>query len=142
MAITEGNRRACGPCASGGGAATQESSTTDSVLLAKICYHLATDIHRLKFSLAQFLFSQTMCCWTFAANGGWGSKMRRGHLCQRGSAESIQEGTITMIRPEYLIQTLHLFSPSLPIGAFAFSRGLEAVIESRRPRRRVARVVV
>ena len=45
---------------------------------------------------------------------------------------STQEGTITMIRPEHLIQTLHLFSPSLPIGAFAFSQGLEAAIESRR----------
>ena len=43
---------------------------------------------------------------------------------------STQEGTITMIRPEHLIQTLHLFSPSLPIGAFAFSQGLEAAIES------------
>lgn len=29
-----------------------------------------------------------------------------------------------------LIHALHLFSPSLPIGAFAFSQGLEAAIES------------
>lgn len=36
-----------------------------------------------------------------------------------------------MTRPEHLIQALHLFSPSLPIGAFAFSQGLEAAIESR-----------
>lgn len=31
-----------------------------------------------------------------------------------------------------LIQAMHLFSPSLPIGAFAFSQGLEAAIESGR----------
>ena len=29
-----------------------------------------------------------------------------------------------------LLDILHLFSPSLPIGAFAFSQGLEAAIES------------
>ena len=33
-----------------------------------------------------------------------------------------------------LIHMLHLFSPSLPIGAFAFSQGLEAAIESGRVR--------
>ena len=36
----------------------------------------------------------------------------------------------TMTRPGQLIDALHLFSPSLPIGAFAFSQGLEAAIES------------
>ncbi|HAN81219.1 MAG TPA: urease accessory protein UreF [Gammaproteobacteria bacterium] len=44
---------------------------------------------------------------------------------------STLEGTITMTRSEHFIQALHLFSPSLPIGAFAFSQGLEAAIESR-----------
>ena len=44
---------------------------------------------------------------------------------------STLEGTITMTRAEHVIQALHLFSPSLPIGAFAFSQGLEAAIESR-----------
>ena len=29
-----------------------------------------------------------------------------------------------------LLNTLHLFSPSLPIGTFAFSQGLESAIES------------
>ena len=39
--------------------------------------------------------------------------------------------TVTiMTRPGQLINALHLFSPSLPIGAFAFSQGLEAAIES------------
>tara|TARA_B100001093_G_scaffold231886_1_gene222395 strand:- start:6 stop:659 length:654 start_codon:yes stop_codon:yes gene_type:complete len=36
-----------------------------------------------------------------------------------------------MTRSKHLIQALHLFSPSLPIGAFAFSQGLEAAIESQ-----------
>ena len=44
---------------------------------------------------------------------------------------SMREGMIIMTNPEQLIQALHLFSPSLPIGAFAFSQGLEAAIESR-----------
>lgn len=39
-----------------------------------------------------------------------------------------------MTRPGQLIDALHLFSPSLPIGAFAFSQGLEAAIESRHVR--------
>ena len=47
---------------------------------------------------------------------------------------STQEGITTMTRPEHLIHALHLFSPSLPIGAFAFSQGLEAAIESRHVR--------
>jgi urease accessory protein len=47
---------------------------------------------------------------------------------------STQEGTITMTSPEHLIHVLHLFSPSLPIGAFAFSQGLEVAIESRHVR--------
>ena len=36
-----------------------------------------------------------------------------------------------MTRSGQLIHALHLFSPSLPIGAFAFSQGLEAAIESQ-----------
>ena len=47
---------------------------------------------------------------------------------------SAQEGITTMTRSEHLIHALHLFSPSLPIGAFAFSQGLEAAIESRHVR--------
>ena len=47
---------------------------------------------------------------------------------------STQEGITTMTRPEHLIHALHLFSPSLPIGAFAFSQGLEVAIESRHVR--------
>jgi urease accessory protein len=35
-----------------------------------------------------------------------------------------------MTSSRHLIHALHLFSPSLPIGAFAFSQGLEAAIES------------
>ena len=37
-----------------------------------------------------------------------------------------------------LLDILHLFSPSLPIGAFAFSQGLEAAIESGHVRDAVA----
>ena len=35
-----------------------------------------------------------------------------------------------MTRSGSLVHALHLFSPSLPIGAFAFSQGLEAAIET------------
>lgn len=38
---------------------------------------------------------------------------------------------IIMTNSGHLIHALHLFSPSLPIGAFSFSQGLEAAIESR-----------
>ena len=38
--------------------------------------------------------------------------------------------SIIMTDTGALIQAMHLFSPSLPIGAFAFSQGLEAAIES------------
>lgn len=40
--------------------------------------------------------------------------------------------TIIMTSSKTLIQAMHLFSPTLPIGAFAFSQGLEAAIENRR----------
>jgi len=42
--------------------------------------------------------------------------------------------SIIMTDTGALIQAMHLFSPSLPIGAFAFSQGLEAAIESGRVR--------
>ena len=51
------------------------ASTTDPSCSRKFVITWATDTHRLKYSPAQFFFSQTMCCQTFAANGGWGSKM-------------------------------------------------------------------
>ena len=35
-----------------------------------------------------------------------------------------------MVSDKALLNTLQLFSPSLPIGAFAFSQGLEAAITS------------
>ena len=36
-----------------------------------------------------------------------------------------------MTKTEHFIDAMHLFSSSLPIGAFAFSQGLEAAIESQ-----------
>ena len=38
--------------------------------------------------------------------------------------------SIVMDTDRAILGALHLFSPSLPIGAFAFSLGLEAAIES------------
>ena len=43
-----------------------------------------------------------------------------------------------MTNESALLDMLHLFSPSLPIGAFAFSQGLEAAIESGHVRDAVA----
>ena len=43
-----------------------------------------------------------------------------------------------MTTEKALLDILHLFSPSLPIGAFAFSQGLEAAIESGHVRDAVA----
>ena len=45
---------------------------------------------------------------------------------------------IAMTTERALLDILHLFSPSLPIGAFAFSQGLEAAIESGHVRDAVA----
>ena len=38
--------------------------------------------------------------------------------------------SIVMDTDRAILGILHLFSPSLPIGAFAFSQGLEAAIDS------------
>ena len=44
--------------------------------------------------------------------------------------------SIVMDTDRAILGALHLFSPSLPIGAFAFSQGLEAAIESGHVRER------
>ena len=58
------------------------ASTTDPIMFAKICYHLGNRHTPVEIQPGSVFFSQTMCCQTFAANGGCGRRCREA-ICAR-----------------------------------------------------------
>ena len=62
---------------------TRASTTTR--LFAKICYHLGNRHTPVEIQPGSDFFSQTMCCQTFAANGGWGRRCREAICAREGS---------------------------------------------------------
>ncbi|HAB77629.1 MAG TPA: urease accessory protein UreF [Gammaproteobacteria bacterium] len=78
------------------------------------------------------VFSRIMCLPRCAVLGVLWSRKSINPFIQRAVLMGSTPSIIIMTDTGALIQAMHLFSPSLPIGAFAFSQGLEAAIESGR----------
>ncbi|GIS24630.1 MAG: hypothetical protein CM15mP125_3170 [Gammaproteobacteria bacterium] len=106
-----------------------EATTDNSLIFAKTCYHLGNRHTPIEITELIVRFQPDHVLANMCSD--WGLTVKNVERPFYPEVELMgNTPSIVMDTDRAILGALHLFSPSLPIGAFAFSQGLEAAIES------------